>query len=116
MYCLRLHAEIRIPQISQDKAQLAGNGYSLDKSCNAGLGDSLRASRETAICCVVLLEKGLPFPAEDALHMTISRLADFRMQSETVHKNAIPVMSKFIASILPLNCWFTWLDNRVNAA
>jgi len=88
VYCLRLHAEIRTSQIPQVKAQLAGNGHSLGKSCNAGLGDlgdSLRASRETAICCVVLLEKGLPFPAEDALHMTISRHAGFRMQSETVH-------------------------------
>ncbi len=88
VYCPRLYADYRSPQIAQDKAQFAGNGPSLVKNCNAGLGDlgaSLRARRETAICCVVILEKGSPFPADDALHMTISRRAIICIQFRTVH-------------------------------
>ncbi len=88
VYCPQLYVDSRSPQTSQDKAQFAGNGASLVKNCNAGLGDlgaSLRARRETAICRVVILEKGMPFPADDALHMTISRLAITCIQFRTVH-------------------------------
>jgi hypothetical protein len=63
----------------QDKAQLAVNGYSLNKSCNAvlsHLGASLRAWREIVICGVASLEKGTPFPARCALQLTASRHAD----------------------------------------
>ena len=45
----------------QDKAQFAGNGYSLVKNCNAVLGHlwaSLRARRETVIYGVSFLVKG----------------------------------------------------------
>ena len=61
MYCPKLYVDYRSPQISQDKAQFAGNGASLVKNCNAGLGDlgaSLRARRETAICCVAYTDVG----------------------------------------------------------
>ena len=56
--------------MTQDKAQPAVNGYSLNKGCNAVLGHlwaSLRARREA---------KGAPFPARRALQLTASRLAD----------------------------------------
>ena len=66
--------------MSQDKAQSAVNGYSLNKGCNAvfGLfvGASLRARREAVICGVASLVKGTPFPARRALQLTASRLAD----------------------------------------
>ena len=46
--------------MTQDKAQSAVNGYSLNKGCNAVLGylgDSLRARREGVICVVASLGK-----------------------------------------------------------
>ena len=52
--------------MSQDKAQSAVNGYSLNKGCNAVLGylwASLRARREAVICGVASLVKGTPLPA-----------------------------------------------------
>jgi len=76
------------PKLSGTRRSLQAMVHSLGKSCNAGLGDlgaSLRARRETAICCVVILEKGTPFPADDALHMTISRHAITCIQFRTVH-------------------------------
>lgn len=63
----------------QVKAQPAVNGPSLNKDCNAGLGHlwaSLRARRETVICGVASLEKGMPFSARRALQLTVSRHAD----------------------------------------
>jgi hypothetical protein len=54
----------------QDKAQLAGNGYSLDKSCNAVLNHlraSLRARRETVIYGVRSLAKGTTIHCETCL-------------------------------------------------
>ncbi|SCZ51863.1 hypothetical protein [Thiohalomonas denitrificans] len=48
VYCCMLGDTFRAPQKRQDKAQCAGNGYSLIKRCNAVmafLGGSLRASR-----------------------------------------------------------------------
>ncbi len=50
--------------MSQDKAQPAVNGYSLNKGCNAVLGylwASLWARREAVICGVASLVKGTPF-------------------------------------------------------
>ena len=47
--------DLRAPQTRQGKAQSAGKGDSLFKDCNAalaGLGRSLRANREAAICVV----------------------------------------------------------------
>ena len=70
--------EYRATQNVQDKAQFAGNGYSLVKGCNAvlsDLGSSLGASREAAIHGVAPLGKGLPFPARRALWLTASRPA-----------------------------------------
>ena len=55
--------------MSQDKAQSAVNGYSLNKGCNAVLGylwASLRARQEAVICGVASLGKGTPFPARRA--------------------------------------------------
>ena len=72
----------------QDKAQLAVNGYSLSKGCNAVLGHlraSLRARREAVICGVVSLGKGTPFPARHALQLTASRHADMCLLFETLH-------------------------------
>ena len=86
--CPKLQHDIRTPKMSQDKAQFAGNGCSIAENCNAGLGPfggSPRASRETAICCVVILVKDMPFPADDALHMAVSRLADFVLQFRAHH-------------------------------
>jgi len=65
--------------MTQDKAQSAVNGYSLNKGCNAVLGHlwaSLRARREAVTCGVAFLEKGRPFPAERALQPTASRRAE----------------------------------------
>ena len=99
---------IRTPKILQDKAQFAGKaqgiryahgadpGCSIGKNCNAGLGDfegSLRASREAAICCVVILEKDMPFPADGALHMTASRHAESLLHYRTLH--LLPEMREF---------------------
>ena len=56
--------------MTQDKAQSAVNGCSLNKGCNAVLSHlwaSLRARREAIICGVTLLGKGAPFPAELSL-------------------------------------------------
>ena len=52
--------------MSQDKAQLAVNGHSLNKGCNAvltHLWTSLWARRAVAIRGVASLVKGTPFPA-----------------------------------------------------
>ncbi len=54
----------------QDKAQIAGNGNSLAKSCNAVLGHlcvSLRAWREAVIYGVRLLVKGATIYCETCL-------------------------------------------------
>ncbi|GMR06800.1 MAG: hypothetical protein BMS9Abin25_1424 [Gammaproteobacteria bacterium] len=54
----------------QDKAQFAGNGYSLVKNCNAVLGHlwiSLRARRETVIYGVSFLAKGTTIYCETCL-------------------------------------------------
>jgi len=56
--------------MSQDKAQCAVNGCSLNKGCNAGLSHlwvSLRAWREAVIYGVAPLGKGMPFLARHAL-------------------------------------------------
>jgi hypothetical protein len=83
--------------MTQDKAQPAVNGYSLNKGCNAVLGHlwaSLRARREAVICGVASLVKGIPFTARRALHpkdtsfgaqLTASRLADTCMLYVTPH-------------------------------
>ncbi|WP_175452385.1 hypothetical protein [Thiohalomonas denitrificans] len=95
----------RVTQKRQDKAQRAGNGYSLVKRCNAVmafLGGSLRASRWPAICGVAFLgpllrihapaafvrpctSKGTPFPAKRALHLAGQRLAESTAKHATVH-------------------------------
>jgi hypothetical protein len=54
----------------QDKAQFAGNGYSLDKNCNAVLSHlwtSLRARREAVIYGVNFLAKGTTIYCETCL-------------------------------------------------
>ena len=54
----------------QGKAQIAGNGYSLAKNCNAVLGHlwaSLRARRETVIYGVSFLAKGTTIYCETCL-------------------------------------------------
>ena len=54
----------------QDKTQLAVNGFSLGKNCNAVLGHlwaSLRARRETAIYGVRFLAKGTTIYCETCL-------------------------------------------------
>ena len=74
--------------MTQDKAQTAVNGCSLNKGWNAGLSylwASLRARREAVICGVAFLEKGMPFPAERALQLTASRRAEIIKQYETLH-------------------------------
>jgi len=74
--------------MSQDKAQLAVNGYSLNKGCNAVLPHlwaSLRARREAVISDVASLAKDTPFPARRALLLTISRLADTHTLFVTPH-------------------------------
>ena len=96
--------------MTQDKAQSAVNGCSLDKGCNAvlcHLWASLRARREAVLCCVTLLGKDAPlsapslalpaarlarkyfpeafFPAERALQLTASRRAENVKQYRTLH-------------------------------
>ncbi len=88
MYCCMLGDTFKAPQKCQDKAQRAGNGYSLVKRCNAVmafLGGSLRASRWPAICSVTFLGKGAPFPAKRALHLAGQRLAECTAKHATVH-------------------------------
>jgi len=66
--------------MTQGKAQFAVNVDSIDKGCNAALSHlsvSLRARRETIICCgVASFGKDQPFPARRALQLTVSRHAD----------------------------------------
>ncbi len=65
--------------MTQDKAQSAVNGCSLNQGCNAGLGHlwaSLRARREAIIGGVAPLGKDMPFPARRALQLMASRHAD----------------------------------------
>ena len=74
--------------MAQVKASFAGNGRSLVKNDNVGLGNlrgSLRARRENTICGVATLVKGLPFPADCALHLVFSRLAESINQCATLH-------------------------------
>jgi hypothetical protein len=55
--------------MSQDKAQFAVNGCSIDQDCNAVLAHlvaSLRARREAVICCVAPFVKDMPFTARRA--------------------------------------------------
>ncbi len=72
----------------QDKAQLVDNGLSLIKSCNAVLGHlmaSLRANWETTLYCVFILEKEVPFPADEALYRAVSQSADSPAKCRTLH-------------------------------
>lgn len=74
--------------MTQDKAQSAVNGCSLNKNWNAVLSHlrvSLRARREAAIYGVAFLEKGIPFPAERAWQLTASRHAENVKQYRTLH-------------------------------
>ncbi len=74
--------------MTQDKAQPAVNGYSLNKGCNAVLGHlraSLRARREAIISGGASRAKGTPFPARRALLLTASRVADRHTLFVTPH-------------------------------
>jgi hypothetical protein len=74
--------------MTQDKAQPAVNGCSLNKGCNAVLGHlwaSLRARREAIISGVASLAKGTPFPARRALLLAASRFADTHTLFVTPH-------------------------------
>ena len=77
--------------MTQDKAQPAVNGYSLNKGCNVVLGHlwaSLRARREAVICGVASLVKGTPFTARRALPLTAFRLADMCTVCVAPHKTS----------------------------
>ena len=79
VWYIDLPVHIRDPQMIQDKAQSAVNGYSLNKGCNAELSHlwiSLRAWRVAIICGVTSLEKGMPFSAKRALQLMATRHAD----------------------------------------
>ncbi len=80
----------------QNKAQVAVNGYSLNKGCNEVLGHSwasLRVRREAVICGCRLrapalgapLGKDQPFPARRALQLTDSRRAESTTIYDAVH-------------------------------
>ena len=74
--------------MTQDKAQFAVNGYSLNKGCNTVLSHlwvSLRARREAIICAVASLGKDQPFPARGTLQLTASRHADMYHLYVTPH-------------------------------
>ncbi len=74
--------------MSQDSAQLAVNGYSLNKGCNtvlAHLWASLRARREAVINGVASLAKVTPFTARRALLLTAFHLADTHILGVTPH-------------------------------
>ena len=74
--------------MTQDKAQSAVNGYSLNKGCNAVLGHlwaSLRARREAVICLVAPVGKDQPFPARRALQLTASRHAGSAINYDAAH-------------------------------
>ena len=74
--------------MSQDKAQSAVNGYSLNKGCNAvvaHLRASLRARQAAVIGGVASLGKGTPFPARRALLLTAAHLADTHTSFVTPH-------------------------------
>ena len=74
--------------MSQNKAQFAVNGYSLNKDCNAVLGHlwvSLRARREAVISFVTPLGKDQPFPARRASQLTASRHAESIISYDAVH-------------------------------
>jgi len=74
--------------MTQDKAQFAGNGYSIDKDCNAVLGHlvaSLRARREAVICFVAPFVKDTPFTARRVSQLTASRHAEICILFDTLH-------------------------------
>ena len=74
--------------MSQDKAQFAVNGCSIDKDCNvvlAHLVASLRARREAIICAVAPLVKDTPFTARRALQLTASRHAEIYVLFDSLH-------------------------------
>ncbi|SCZ58137.1 hypothetical protein SAMN03097708_01615 [Thiohalomonas denitrificans] len=86
MYCCMLGDTFRAPQKRQDKAQRAGNGYSLVKRCNAVmafLGGSLRASRWPAICGVAFLGRSCAWMRRSGL--AGQRLAESTAKHATVH-------------------------------
>ena len=68
--CHTLIDDYRARQSAQTKAWFAGNGHSLAKSHNAGLGalsDSLRATQEALIRFVVTFEKGITLSGKPRL-------------------------------------------------
>jgi len=73
----------------QDKAQFAGNGYSLVKSCIAVLGHlwgaSLRARREAVIYGVSSLAKGATIYCETCLVANSFSSRLFVKQYEALH-------------------------------
>ena len=74
--------------MSQDKAQFAANGCSIDKDWNAVLAHlvtSLRARREAIICFVAPFVKDAPFTARRALQLTASRHAEIYVLLDTLH-------------------------------
>ena len=74
--------------MSQDKAQFAVNGCSIDQDCNAVLAHlvaSLRARREAVICGVAPFVKDMPFTARRALQLTASRHAEIYVLFDTLH-------------------------------
>jgi hypothetical protein len=90
--------------MTQDKAQSAVNGYSLNKGCKAyrvlltpltyihvghaglgHLGGSLRARREGIICGVASFVKDSPFTARRALQLIPSRHAETYILFDTLH-------------------------------
>jgi hypothetical protein len=72
----------------QDKAQLAGNGYSLVKNCNTVLDylwASLRARREAVIYGVSFLAKGATIYCETRLAANSFSSRLFVKQDEALH-------------------------------
>ena len=88
VYCIVTNGTFRDAQMSQDKAQVAVNGYPLNKDWNAVLSHlwaSLRARREAVICAVASFEKDQPFPARRAWQLTASRHAESTIGYDAVH-------------------------------
>ena len=68
------------PLMFRDKAQCAGNGYSIGKRCNAVAGhqgNALRVSLSALMDCVVPFGKGGTIPCKARLAMNADKLTEY---------------------------------------
>ncbi|MCK5919449.1 MAG: hypothetical protein KAG66_00810, partial [Methylococcales bacterium] len=78
------NARFSAPLMFRNKAQLASNGCSLAKGCNAVAGhqgSALRVSLPASMDCVVPLAKGTTIPCETRLALNADKLTESGLSS-----------------------------------